>query len=283
MKDKILYTPGEAMELMKTDKVMLIDIRDSDDYAESHIQGAVNLPDIFYYLAETTPEGLEKLHEHFRQQLSEIGLTPDTTAIVYEDAYDSRYGGSCRGYWLLRYLGHARTGVLDGGFSAWLEEGLPADAEPVPTTPVDFVIDAQPEMLATRDEVLNCLDRPDVKLLDIRDRVEWDAKSSSPYGVDFAPRKGRLPGARWMEWYSFLERDGQIPYFKSPDRIRALCAEYGLYPEDNIIIYCFKGARASNTYVALKEAGFQKVRNYFGSWNEWSRDPRLPANEEVFG
>lgn len=189
MKDKILYTPGEAMELMKTDKVVLIDIRDSDDYAESHIQGAVNLPDIFYYLAETTPEGLEKLHEHFRQQLSAIGLTPDTTAIVYEDAYDSRYGGSCRGYWLLRYLGHARTGVLDGGFSAWLEEGLPADAEPVPTTPVDFAIDPQPEMLATRDEVLNCLDKPDVKLLDIRDRVEWDAKSSSPYGVDFAPAR----------------------------------------------------------------------------------------------
>lgn len=283
MKDKILYTPGEAAELMKTDKVMLIDIRDSDDYAESHIQGAVNLPDIFYYLAETSPEGLEKLHEHFRQQLSEIGLTPDTIAIVYEDAYDSRYGGSCRGYWLLRYLGHARTGVLDGGFSAWLEEGLPADANPVSTTPVDFVIDPQPEMLATRDDVLKCLSKPDVKLLDIRDRVEWDAKSSSPYGVDFAPRKGRLPGARWMEWYSFLERDGQIPYFKSPEKIRALCAEYGLYPEDNIIIYCFKGARASNTYVALKEAGFRKVRNYFGSWNEWSRDPQLPANEEVFG
>ncbi|MFA7388069.1 MAG: rhodanese-like domain-containing protein, partial [Thiohalobacteraceae bacterium] len=67
-----------------------------------------------------------------------------------------------------------------------------------------------------------------------------------------------------------------------PDKIRALCAEYGLYPEDDIIIYCFKGARASNTYVALKEAGFERVRNYFGSWNEWSRDPGLPANEEVF-
>ncbi|MDV3238951.1 MAG: sulfurtransferase [Gammaproteobacteria bacterium] len=282
MTEKLLYTPGEVMELMKTRKVLLIDIRDKDDYAERHIQGAVNVPDIFYYLSETSPEGLERMHAHFRGQLSEIGLTPDTTAIVYEDAYDSRYGGSCRGYWLLRYLGHERTGVLDGGFGAWLDEGLPADADAVATTPTEFVVRPQPHMLATRDEVLRCLKDPGVKLLDIRDRIEWVAKSSSPYGVDFAPRKGRLPGARWMEWYQFLERDGQIPYFKSPDKIRALCAEYGLYPEDDIIIYCFKGARASNTYVALKEAGFQRVRNYFGSWNEWSRDPGLPANEEVF-
>src|SRR5690606_20854883 len=144
------------------------DIRDKDDYAERHIQGAVNVPDIFYYLSETTPEGLERMHAHFREQLSEIGLTPDTTAIVYEDAYDSRYGGSCRGYWLLRYLGHEKTGVLDGGFGAWLDDGLPADADAVTTTPTEFIVKPQPHMLATRDEVLQCLKDPGVKLLDIR-------------------------------------------------------------------------------------------------------------------
>ena len=52
-------------------------------------------------------------------------------------------------------------------------------------------------------------------------------------------------------------------------------------PEDDIIIYCFKGARASNTFVALKEAGFNNIRNYFGSWNEWSRDPDLPIDEKI--
>ena len=279
--EKTLYTPEEVKDLIGRGDVLLIDIRDSEDYEEAHITGAVSVPEVFYYLSESTPEGLDKLHEEFRGHFSKAGLSADKLAIVYEDAYDSRYGGSCRGYWLLRYLGHDKVGILDGGFSAWEEEGLPTDAEPVTPEPTDFVVAPRAELMATRDDVLKALERPGIVLLDNRDRVEWIGKSSSPYGIDFAPRKGRVPQAKWIEWYEFMERDGQIPYFKNSDKVRALCAEHGIAPDDDIIIYCFKGARASNTYVALKEAGFRRVRNYFASWNEWSRDPDLPANEEV--
>ena len=282
MSEKMLYTPHEVDQLMKKGKVVLIDIRDEEDYQESHISGAVNIPDIFYYLSMTTTEGLEELHQKFADHLCKIGLSQEKTVIVYEDAYDSRYGGSCRGYWLLRYLGHEKVGVLDGGFSAWDEDGLPVDAESVVPEPAEFVVRPHPEILATKRDMIEVLNNPGpVKLLDNRDKIEWVGKSSSPYGVDFAPRKGRIPGATWIEWYEFLERDGSIPYFKNADQIRELCAQHGLFPDDDIIIYCFKGARASNTFVALKEAGFKKVRNYFGSWNEWSRDPALPINEEV--
>jgi thiosulfate/3-mercaptopyruvate sulfurtransferase len=282
MEKKMLYTPPEVNELMKGNDVVLIDIRDEEDYQENHISGAVNIPDIFYYLSMTTTEGLEELHQKFADHLSKIGLSADKTVIIYEDAHDSRYGGSCRGYWLLRYLGHDKVGVLDGGFSAWVEEGFPVDSEPVVTEPTEFVVKPHPEILATKNDMVEALNNPgSVKLLDNRDKIEWIGKSSSPYGVDFAPRKGRIPGATWIEWYDFLERDGKIPYFKSPEKIREVCAQHGLYPQDDIIIYCFKGARASNTFVALKEAGFENVRNYFGSWNEWSRDSALPINEEI--
>ena len=50
-------------------------------------------------------------------------------------------------------------------------------------------------------------------------------------------------------------------------------------PETPVIVYCFKGARASNTFLILKEAGIKNVKIYFGSWNEWSRDPSLPIEE----
>ena len=60
-----------------------------------------------------------------------------------------------------------------------------------------------------------------------------------------------------------------------------MCAQKGFFPDDDIIIYCFKGARASNTFVALKEAGFSRIRNYFGSWNEWSRDENLPIDDKI--
>jgi thiosulfate/3-mercaptopyruvate sulfurtransferase len=283
--EKTLYTPDDVKDLIGRDDVLLIDIRDTEDYEEAHISGAVSIPEVFYYLSESSPEGLAKLHEEFRAHFSNAGLSADKLAIVYEDAYDSRYGGSCRGYWLLRYLGHDKVGILDGGFSAWEEAGLPTDAEPVTPEPAQFVVAPRADLMATKDDVLKALEGPGegrgTVLLDNRDRIEWLGKSSSPYGIDFAPRKGRIPNAKWIEWYEFMERDGQIPYFKNNDKILALCAENGITPDDDIIIYCFKGARASNTYVALKEAGFQRVRNYFGSWNEWARDPSLPANEEV--
>ena len=64
--------------------------------------------------------------------------------------------------------------------------------------------------------------------------------------------------------------------FKSPDEVRAECASQGIAPSDTVFLYYFKGARASNTFLALKQAGFEDVSMYFGSWNEWSRDDSLP-------
>ena len=66
------------------------------------------------------------------------------------------------------------------------------------------------------------------------------------------------------------------PMFKSSEEILAECATVGVTPKTPVVLYCFKGARASNTLVALKEAGVENVTLYFGSWNEWSRDPSLP-------
>ena len=67
--------------------------------------------------------------------------------------------------------------------------------------------------------------------------------------------------------------------FKTAAEVQAECHTAGIAPDDTVYLYCFKGARASNTFVALKQAGFNDVRMYFGSWNEWSRDPSLPIEE----
>jgi thiosulfate/3-mercaptopyruvate sulfurtransferase len=69
------------------------------------------------------------------------------------------------------------------------------------------------------------------------------------------------------------------PRFKSKDEILAECATVGISQNTPVYLYCFKGARASNTFLALKNAGVKDVRMYFGSWNEWSRDPSLPIEE----
>jgi thiosulfate/3-mercaptopyruvate sulfurtransferase len=142
---------------------------------------------------------------------------------------------------------------------------------PIDPKAVSILVDLQAMKAAVAD--------PNLVKLDTRDVDEWIADSSSPYGKDFCPRKGRIPGAVWIEWYRMMKPSPSGPMFKSPAEILAECATVGITPETPVVLYCFKGARASNTLVALKEAGIKDVSLYFGSWNEWSRDPSLPIEE----
>jgi thiosulfate/3-mercaptopyruvate sulfurtransferase len=281
MSMKIMYTTSEANEKLKQGAAIAVDVRAAEDYAKGHIPGAVSLPEMFTTLSMTSAEGLQELQDIFVPLFRKAGIRKDQMVLVYEDNLASRYGGSCRGYFQLSMLGHKNVGVIAGGLGQWKKDGLPVSTEVPAVTPSDFEAEIQMHMLATKDDVLASLENPAIKLLDNRDEDEWLGHSSSPYGRDFAPRKGRIPGACWIEWYKFMKPSEDIQHFKSPEQVRAICAQAGLYAKDEIIIYCFKGSRASNTYIALKEAGFEDVRNYYGSWNEWSRDPDLPIHEGV--
>jgi thiosulfate/3-mercaptopyruvate sulfurtransferase len=271
-----LISCDQLLSMMRTESVVIIDTRDSDTYARGHIEGAVNLRETFTYLATSTPEGLRDLKDTFAAHLGAVGLSGNETAVFYEDALNGGYGQSCRGYYLLTWLGYPKIKVLNGGFFAWQAAGLPVSTALVTPVSATFPRDLpMNDVMLNKEDVVAALDS-EVVLLDVRDVDEWIGDSSSPYGKDFAPRKGRLPGAKWLEWYRFMKPSAQGPVFKSPDEVRAECATAGIAPNDTVYLYCFKGARASNTFLALKQAGFTDVRMYFGSWNEWSRDDSLP-------
>ncbi|WP_271411248.1 sulfurtransferase [Pseudomonas sp. Q1-7] len=276
MDNQLLFRPEEVAALIQAGQAIVVDIRDRESYQAGHISGAVNAPDVFSYLAETSPEGLQALQAQFAEVFGKVGLDGQKVAIVYEDALNTRYGGSCRGLWLLQYLGYPKVGILDGGLRAWQAFGGTVDTAAVTPDSVSFPLRPRAELLVTKEQMLAALADPAIKLLDNRDKDEWLAESSSPYGKDFAPRKGRIPGAVWLEWYELMDTSQPIAAFKSAEQVRALATERGLRPDDDIIIYCFKGARAANTFVAMQLAGFTRLRIYLGSWNEWSRDESLP-------
>ena len=274
--DSVLISPQQLSTLMGVEPVVVIDTRDGDTYAAGHISGAVNMREIFTFLATSTPEGLIALKSTFAEHLGAVGLSGAETAVFYEDALNSGYGQSCRGYYLLTWLGYPKIKVLNGGFSAWKAAGLDVSTDmPSPvakTFPADLM---GADVMLTKEDIVAAL-HTDIQLLDVRDIDEWTGESSSPYGKDYAPRKGRLPGAKWIEWYRFMKPSPQGPVFKSPLEVQAEAATAGIAKDDTVYLYCFKGARASNTFLALKQAGFTDVRMYFGSWNEWSRDEALP-------
>lgn len=281
MEVKPLISPEELANRMQQESILVIDTRDPEEYALAHLPGAVNMREIFTFLATSTPEGLASLQSEFASLLGTAGISGKEPIVIYEDAMNKGYGQSCRGYFLLTYLGCPNVSVLHGGYQAWLNAGLPTTAEVPMPQPTTFEMRLNPSIMVTTAEMLQALDDPAIVVLDVRDQDEWMGESSSPYGVDFCPRKGRIPGAVWIEWYELMVPNSQIPMFRPPTDILEVCQQVGITPESTVYIYCFKGSRASNTLIALKEAGIQDVRNYFASWNEWSRDPALPIETGV--
>jgi thiosulfate/3-mercaptopyruvate sulfurtransferase len=277
MSEKVLVTPTELSGMIKSEPIVLIDTRDPETYAAGHIPNAVNIHDIFTYLATSTPEGVAAMRDKFAGIFGAAGLSGKETAVVYEQSMNSGFGQSCRGYVLLRYLGYPKVKILHGGYVAWTAAGLPTSSAVPKPEHKRFPIDPSAAgILVDLSNMKAAVADPNIIKLDTRDVDEWIADSSSPYGKDFCPRKGRIPGAVWLEWYRMMKPTPTGPMFKSREEILAECATVGITQKTPVVLYCFKGARASNTLVALKEAGVDNVTLYFGSWNEWSRDPSLP-------
>ncbi len=275
-----LLDPAQMTALMETSPVVVIDTRAPEEYAAGHIPGAVNIREIFSYLATSTPDGLAALHQTFADLLGAAGLSGPEHAVIYEDAMNNGYGQSCRGYFLMNYLGYPNVSILHGGLKAWTDAGLPLTADIPAPEKKTFPLNVDSSLMVTTPEMLASLSDPSIVKLDVRDWDEWVGESSSPYGKDFTPRKGRIPDAVLIEWYTLMQPSGDgAPMFKSKEEIKDIAAQVGITPDSTVNIYCFKGARASNTFVALNEAGIKDVKIYFASWNEWSRDLSLPIEE----
>ena len=269
----------------KKEKVKILDVRSPEEYSAGHIPRAANCHEIFTYLGTSDESGVKKLTKTFTDLFRSAGINGGNgeRVVTYEDSLQSLFGASCRGLYLLKLLGHPNVSILEGGLDKWISEGYPTTKNSPPIQRGSFTPQWSPNNLwRDKDEIKKVLKDDNSVLLDVRDLDEWKGTSSSPYGADFTPRKGRLPGSVHILWSDLMEeRDDGFHYFKSPEVIREICAQKGITPDQHVIVYCFKGARASNTLVALKESGFNNVTNYFGSWNEWSRHLELEIDSRV--
>lgn len=282
MHENTLISARHLHDMMESLPVVVIDTRPPAVYERGHIPGAVNIHDIFTYLSTSTPEGLQELRSKFAEAFGAVGLGGEEVAVIYEESMDTGFGQSCRGYFLLKYLGYDKAVVLHGGIDAWQMEGYSLTTQMPEVEPKTFPLsDKGSHLIIDAGEMLKAVDDPSIVKLDVRDVDEWIGYSSSPYGIDFCPRKGRIPNAVWLEWYRMM-KPGDTPMFKNREEVLAECETVGITPGSTVYLYCFKGARASNTFVALKEAGIEDVRMYFGSWNEWSRDPSLPIEAPMY-
>src|SRR3978361_2479309 len=119
----VLISAGELAEFLKKEPGVIIDTRNPDAYAAGHLANAVNVHEIFTYLATSTPEGIHELKTKFADAFGKAGLSGKETAVIYEQSMKTGFGQSCRGYYLLTMLGYPRIKVLHGGYDAWAAAG----------------------------------------------------------------------------------------------------------------------------------------------------------------
>jgi thiosulfate/3-mercaptopyruvate sulfurtransferase len=170
--------------------------------------------------------------------------------------------------WLLEYFGHRNVRLLHGGLNAWQQCGGPISTEAFSSAARQFEIQHHSAGFVSADEITAELGHPKRVVIDVRDELEHE-------GLDHTAcceRRGHVPGAVWIHWSAFLEQGR----FKSAEAIRALLQSRGIRADDEVVPYCHRGARSANTYWALRLAGYAQVRNYIGSWHEWSARSELP-------
>ncbi|BAZ10782.1 rhodanese domain-containing protein [Calothrix sp. NIES-4071] len=237
-----------------------------DPYKDAHIPGAVFWNFMTDLLQPNLSMNLET--SAIEKLLSQSGITNDTTVI----AYGSYPGTGALIFWLLKLFGHEYVYVLNGGHQKWLASGRPVTSDLSTFTPTQYCATAPDSSLRVLyEEVKSSIGQKDRVLLDVRTPQEFKGEIFMMKPPEGTERAGHIPGAVHIEHTQTLNEDGT---FKSFDELQTLLKSKGVTPDKEIFPYCAIGGRSAYTWFVLKYLlGFKNVRNYDGSWNEWSRYP----------
>jgi thiosulfate/3-mercaptopyruvate sulfurtransferase len=234
-------------------------------YLQAHIPGAVHADLETDLSAPRT--GLNGRHplpspEHLASVFSRWGIQEGIEVVAYDAGADFF---AARLWWSLRYLGHARVRVLEGGWTAWLAEGLPTAAGEERRPAQRFLPRPRPDMITPIARVLEA-----GRLLDARAPERFRGEVEPLDRV-----AGHIPGARSFEWRRSLAADGRLlPAHALRAQLEGALA--GVAPEQ-AVVYCGSGISASHVLLAMEVAGLPGARLYPGSWSEWCSDPTRPV------
>lgn len=265
---QLLVDTEWLVEHLDGPNLRLVDVRNAEDYAAGHIPGAVSIPRPATFDPDA-PKGIVGLPEPIAELFGSKEINEKSHVVVYDAGKNT---AASRVLWTLEYYGHPTVSLLDGGFTKWQSEQREMTTEEPVVTPVEFSLKAHPKLLTTKDEILDKLDGEGVVFLDARSEEEHKGRDVR------TKRGGHIPGAVNVDWpLNFTS--GEVPVFKSPAELHELYTELGVTPDKEVHAYCQTGQRSSVTYLVLRLLGYENVKNYDGSWQEWGNDPDVPIEQ----
>ncbi|MGX5358280.1 sulfurtransferase [Kocuria sp. KH4] len=241
-------------------------------YETGHVPGAVkvdwhtdlNRPDTRDYV-----DGAQ-----FAELMSRKGISRDTTVVLYGDKSN---WWAAYALWVFELFGHPDVRLMNGGRDKWIAEGRELSTDKVAPGRAEYPVVERDDSRARayREDVLGHLGRQ--PLIDVRSLPEYTGERThmAEYPQEGTLRGGHIPTAASVPWARAAAEDGR---FRSREELEAVYRdEVGLAEGDDIIAYCRIGERSSHTWFVLKYLlGFEKVRNYDGSWTEWGNSVRVP-------
>jgi thiosulfate/3-mercaptopyruvate sulfurtransferase len=239
-------------------------------YREAHIPGAGYLHlDEDLSAPVTATSGRHPLPdpETLQETLRNAGIRSQTQVVAYDDAGG---GIAARLWWMLRWLGHRRAAVLDGGFTAWRQAGHRVATRSPRPPGGDFTARPDDGARVSTDALRGGLARGDLLLVDAREGPRFLGESEPIDAV-----AGRVPGAVNLPWQDNLSDRG---FFLGDASLRQLWEErLGGYEPRQVVCMCGSGVTACANLLAMEVAGLSGGRLYAGSWSEWIRDPARPV------
>jgi thiosulfate/3-mercaptopyruvate sulfurtransferase len=260
-----LVSTGWVAEHQNDPKVRLVEVDvDFSLYEKGHIAGAVGWNWENDLCDQVRRDIIDKTA--FETLCTQAGIANDATVVLYGDANN---WFAAWAFWQFTMYGHPDVRLMNGGRKKWELEGRPYSTETPRVTPTsyrakepDFAIRAFQPYVAEHVKAGN------VNLVDVRSPDEFTGKVIAPPGLnETAQRGGHIPGATNIPWAMAVNEDGT---FKTPEQLRALYEGAGVRRDRETVAYCRIGERSSHTWYVLKYLlGYDKVRNYDGSWTEW--------------